>query len=195
MDGKKWGFHPVNLLTKLAKAVELEEICTEGNENSLDIELLLDQPFLANVEVKITDDKNGKKDADGNVIQYKNVNFKAASPVPTDEDEDGNEIPGKVAKLRQPAMSITFENAEKDDIQYIRGNLIAMIKTAIDYRGSNMQKAIEAYEAENGSKQEAKQEEKPAAKAESKPATTTKKPSAPKKPAPQDDVEDDDVPF
>lgn len=188
---KKWGFHPANLLTKLAKAVDLEDICTEGNENSLDIDLLLDKPFLANVEVKITDDKNGKKDDSGKVIQYKNVNFKAASPVPTDEDEDGNEIPGKVGKLRQEAMSITFDNAEKDDIQYIRGNLIAMIKQATNYAGSNMQKAIEAFEAEKGGSKdegESEQEEKPAKK--EKPATPKKSPKAP-----VEDTEFDDAPF
>lgn len=192
IEGKKWGFHPANLLTKLAKAVGKDEIIVDDGPNGLDIEMLLDQPFLCNVEVKETEGK--KKDADGNPIVYKNVNFKAASPVPTDEDEDGNEIPGKVAKLTEPARIISFDSATKEDIQFIRSNLIAMIKNATDYAGSQMQKAIEAYEAENGgaqesnsSKQETKKEEAPAKVKESNKSTKAK-------PVPVDD-DDSDVPF
>lgn len=198
LEGKPWGFHPANMLTKLCKAVDMEYIAVENREDprSLDIELLLNAPFLANVEVKETPDKNGKKDAKGELIVYKNVNFKGPSPVPMIEDEDsGEEKPMPVAKLTQTARCISFDNATKEDIQYIRGNLIAMIKLAEDYAGSNMQKAIEAYEAENGSTGESKpaekqkQEEKPVEKAQPK---ETKKST---KAVPVEEQEDDDIPF
>lgn len=189
IQGKPWGLHPANLLTKLAKAVGKPEVV-----ETMDIEELLNMPFMATVEVKITEDKNGKKDKDGNVIEYKNVNFKGAAEVP--EDDDGNPI--AVADLKQPARCITFDNAKVEDIQYIRSNLISQIKLANNYAGSAMQKAIEAFEAQKaaagndeGTDEQEEEDEQPA----TKPATkSTTKPKAPKKPVPVDD-EEEDIPF
>lgn len=64
VKGKPWSLHPANLLTKIAKAVDKEEVIYDvrGKAESLDISLLLDQPFMANVEVKKTPHKEGKKD-------------------------------------------------------------------------------------------------------------------------------------
>ena len=69
LEGKPWTLHPANLLTKLAKAVGKPEVATTG-----DIEQLLGEAFIAEVEVNESEDKNGKKDNDGNIIVYRNVN-------------------------------------------------------------------------------------------------------------------------
>lgn len=191
IDGKPWSFHAQNMLTKLGKAVEIEDFGIDGND---DLDLLLDKQFVADVDVKETN--SGKVDKDGNDIIYKNVNFKGASKVPTEikTDEDGNEeeVTPTFAKLRQKARLITFDEATEEDVKFLRKDLIKKIKLSSDYAGSQIQKAIEAFEAKNGSKEDSgkeKEEAKPAAKP-AKPA----KPAAPKKPVPQDDM-DDDIPF
>ena len=196
MEGKPWCMHPQNLLTKLAKAVGKTEIINEGNDSSLDISLLLGQPFMAQVEVKETEGK--KKDADGNAVLYKNVSFRGASEI--GEDDDGEKL--TIADLTVKPLCITFDSATKADIKFIRANLIAKIKLANNYAKSKMKVAIEAYEAENGGSKAApaggeddgedEAPAKPAAK-----AAVPKKPAAPKKPMPatgNDDM-DEDIPF
>lgn len=186
-DGKwlPYILHPASPLTKIAKA--------SGNEaviKSHDIEQLLNAALMVDVEVKITEDKNGKTDADGNIIKYKNVNFKGVAKVP--EDDDGN--PGEVKPLTATPRCITFENAKKEDIQFIRKNLRAMIKLAKDYAGSNMQKAIEAFEAEQPAQEEAAA---PTPAATPALATRRRTPAPPPKPETGtgfDDM-DSDVPF
>lgn len=196
LKGKPWGLHPANALTKLAKAVDKEEITYEGKHpESLDISLLLNEPFMAQVEVKETPHKEGKKDKDGNLIVYKNVNYKGPAPVPTLEDEDGEEKPMPVAKLMQPARCITFDSATVDDIKYIRAGLIKQIKLALNYAGSAMQKAIEEYESANGGSgdgEEEQEEKKPAAKPAAKPKAEAK--TKPAK-APAVAEEEEDLPF
>lgn len=198
LDGKPWGMHPQNLLTKLAKAVKKTEIINEGHKDSLDISLLLNQPFMAQVVIKETEGK--KKDADGNTITYKNVSFSGASEV--GEDDDGEPIP--LAALTAKPLCVTFDSAKKADIQFIRAALIAKIKLAQNYKGSKMQAAIEAYEEDNGGEAAAPrvpddsdgdEDEAPApvAKPKAKPAAP-KKPPAPKPPVSFDDM-DEDVPF
>jgi hypothetical protein len=190
IEGKKWGLHPANLLTKLAKAVDLERVTIDDGPDGMDISLLLNQPFMAQVEVKETEGK--KKDANGDPIIYKNVHFKGASPVPMVEDDDGNEAPMPVAKLTQPARCITFDDATVEDIQFIRGNLLTMIKNANDYAGSQMQKAIEEFESKGKGGKKAADEGDEEEEAPAKPAAKTpKKPTAPKKPVPQDDDDED----
>jgi hypothetical protein len=174
--GGKWGFHPANVLTKLAKAVGKPEVI-----ESMDVEELLDMPFMATVEVKTKD--SGKKDESGEPIIYKNVNFKGATEVPLDDDDQ----PLPVAKLAQKAQCITFDNAKPEDIKFIRGNIIKQIKLASNYAGSQMEKAIQAFEAErNNAKEEAQEEEKPVTKTASKSKA---------KPAPNFSDMDDDIPF
>lgn len=190
IEGKPWSFHPQNLLTKLGKAVDIKDFGTDGND---DLELLLNGQFVADVEVKETN--SGKTDKDGNDIIYKNVNFKGASKVPAEikEDENGNEVEviPTFAKLRQSARCVTFDEATKEDVKFLRRDIIKKIKLSSDYPGSAIQKAIEAYEAENGTKgDDSDKTEKPAAKPAAKPA----KPAKPKAPVPQDDL-DDDIPF
>lgn len=194
IQGKPWTLHPANLLTKLAKAVGEEEVILDDRKNpkSLDISLLLDKPFMCQVEVKKTEHKEGKKDKDGNLIVYTNVNFKGASTVP--EDDDGEPLP--VAELTQPARCITFDNATVEDIQFIRPSIIKLIKQANDYEGSQMEKAIKAFEANQAEaadeeEDEPKKEEAPKEKA--KPKTAAKPKSKPTPPADEDD--DEDIPF
>lgn len=212
IEGKPWSLHPANLLTKLAKAVGKTEIIYDDNsESSLDISLLLDQPFIADVEV--TEKDSGKEDKDGNPIIYKNVNFKGASKVGMrstgDVDDDGNEIevPDTVAALKAEPKCITFDNATKEDIKFIRANLIKIIKLAEDYAGSQMQKAIEEFEAEqkasgasnddNGDDSgEDNSGDTPAEdKKADKPKATGKKPAAKKEKASVEVDPDEDVPF
>lgn len=191
VQGKPWTFHPANLLTKLANATGNKDICIDDKKpRSLDIELLLDEPFLCNVEVKKTESKD-KKDKDGNAVIYTNVNFKGASPVPPGPNDE----PQEVKPLTQPARIVTFDEAKKEDIKFIRPGILKTIKTALNYAGSAMQAAVEAYEADQGGDEagdEGGEEEAaapaPAPKPPAKKTTTKPKPTA--KPA-----EDEDVPF
>lgn len=203
IEGKPWGLHPANLLTKIAKAVGKEEITIEDRNNpaSLDISLLLDEPFLCNVEVKKTPAKGDKKDKDGNPIIYTNVNFKGAAPVPLGPDDE----PMPVKPLEAKPLCITFDDAKKEDIVFIRAGLLKQIKNALNYAGSQMQKAVEEYEAEKGQGQDEggadEGGEEPAAPAPAPaPAPAAKKTAAAKKTTkatkatpPADD--DEDVPF
>lgn len=189
IKGKQWGLHDNSLITKLAKAVNKPEV-----QFDMDLEALLDEQFMADVDVNEV--ASGKDDADGNEIIYKNVNFKSSAkvaPVIT-EDEDGNEVESipTFAKLKTPALCVTFENATVETVSVIRANIIKQIKLAQDYPGSNMQKAIEAMEAarNDGS-------EKPAsapAEAKTAPAKPAKAAAA-KKPVVKEDGDDQDVPF
>lgn len=191
IEGKPWTFHPQNLLTKLGKAVEIEGFGEDGND---DLELLLGKQFVADVEVKEVN--SGKQDAKtGEDIIYKNVNFKGASKVPAEikEDEDGNEseVVPTFAKLRQTARCITFDSATEEDVKFLRKDLIKKIKLSSDYAGSQIQKAIEAYEAKNGGSKDDGD-----AKPEAKPVAKPSKPAKPKPPVAKDDeLEDEDIPF
>lgn len=181
IPGKAWTFHPADLLTKIAKAVQKPEVIT-----TMDIEEFLNQAFMAQVEVKKTE--TDKKDADGNPIVYTNINYKGGAEIPlvgvVDADgndvldEDGNQIekPTPVNSLTVPAMIIGFKTATVDQIKYIRPKIVAKIKQATNYAGSQMQKAIEQFEASKKAQQgtssddsedfvpEVKETPKPAAK-------------------------------
>ena len=86
--------------------------------------------------------------------------------MPLDDDDE----PMQVAELNTPAKCITFQNAKADDIKFIRKKLIDTIKLANDYAGSNMEKAIKEYEAQqqasvndsDGEQEEQEQEEEEA---------------------------------
>jgi len=179
IEGKEWSIHPANLLTKLAKATGKHDVVTSG-----DIEELLNAPFMAQVEVKEKD--SGKTNDAGEPIIYRNVNYKGCSEVPLDDDDQ----PMQVAELNTPAKCITFQNAKADDIKFIRKKLIDMIKLANDYSGSNMEKAIKEYEAQqNSDAPEEAEEEKP------KPTKPAAKKPAKKEPEPTEDDGDDSEPW
>lgn len=188
IEGGVWALHPQNLLTKLAKACGREDVI-----ESAAINRLLNHQFMAQVDVKET--MSGKFDKDGNEIVYKNVNFKGASQVAAVEtgeyDSNGNaieEIP-EFAPLKAKPLCITFANAKEENIQFIRPNIRKMIKLANNYAGSNMQKAMEAFEAKQAAAND-DAEDAPAEKPEAKPA-----PLPTPKPAPNFADMDDDVPF
>lgn len=177
IEGKEWTLHPANILTKLAKATNNTDVITSGN-----IEELLNAPFMAQVEVKEKD--SGKTNDASEPIIYRNVNYKGCSEVPLDDDDQ----PMQVAELNTEAKCITFQNAKVEDIRFIRKKLIDMIKLANDYAGSNMEKAIQAFEAQqNSDAPEEAEEEKP------KPTKPAAKKPAKKEPEPDDD--DDEAPY
>lgn len=181
IKGKIWSFHPANLLSKLAKATGKEVILGGNYEDNMNLELLLGQPLMINVEVKQTD--SDKKDDDGNPIVYTNVRAAGYSPIPK---KKGVQL--DVEELRVEPKCITFDNATVEDVKVLRYAIRKKIKLANNYTGSQMQKAIEEYEAslESGGP------------ATSKPqANKSKKPELPKKveePASSEDF-DDDLPF
>jgi ribosomal protein L12E/L44/L45/RPP1/RPP2 len=81
-----------------------------------------------------------------------------------------------------------------DDIKFLRKKLIEMIKLANDYSGSQMEKAIKAFEAKQGAAKAAEPEDdgdvpEPAPK----PAAKAAKPKA--KPDPVEDDDDSNSPF
>ena len=190
MVGKPWTLHPASLLTKLAKATGNEDVIV-----SQDISELLNGKFIA--DIKITEKETDKVDDDGNPIVYKYVNFNGASKVAPVFDEDGNEREAIVPDLPSPAMCITFDDAKPEQIKFIRGNLLQMIKLANNYAGSQMQKAVEAYEANpeqfGGSAKSVASDDKPADKPAAKPKAANKPKPAP----PQTDLDDDgsDLPY
>ncbi len=192
IEGKPWGFHPNNMLSKLAKACGRPDVAVDDKgKDSLNIEALLGLPLMVEVEVKKTEDKNGKKDDKGNVITYTNVNVKNLTTVPLDDDDN----PQNVAALEQDAILISFEDAKNEDVMFIRPGLRAKIKTAKNYAGSAMQAAIEAFEAENGgseggSSQEGSDSPKQASKPQAKASAAAGKAKA----APVDE-DPDESPF
>lgn len=189
-DGKWLPFvlHPVSPLTKIAKASGRDDVI-----KSMDVEQLLDAPLMVDVEVKVTPHKEGKLDKDGKPIVYKNVNYKGPAKVP--EDDDGK--PGEVKPLTAKPLCITFDNATKEMVQFIRPGLRKQIKLALDYAGSNMQKAIEAWEAENpiSEAQKPAGDDSEAETPAPAPAARKRTPAPPPKPATGFDDMDDDIPF
>ena len=156
IQGRPYNYHPMSIITKLAKAAKVDAI-VDGVD--LDITQLLNKPLLATVEVKRSEDKNGKKDeATGKVRVYENVNFRGVSEVP--EIEDG--VFMKVPECQLTPMVISFADATVDDIKYIRRDVLAKIKTANNYAGSNMQKAIEEFEAASSTESVVQKSETPA---------------------------------
>lgn len=199
-NGPWWGLPGASVITKLCKAVGRPDVAVDKKKpESLDLEQLLGLPFMAQVEVKRTEKGEGDEKR-----VYVNVNFKGSSPIPllpvmdAEGEPTGEEKPMAVAKLGVPAKLIGFDNATKEDIQLIRYALRQKIKLALDYPGSQMQKAIQEWEAENLSQNEDSGEEAPAptpAPAPVKPKQP-KKVETPKAPAAEEGEEEfSDTPF
>lgn len=140
IQGRPWNYHPMSIITKLAKATKCAPILEGSN---LDLEQLLNQPLMAMVEVKKTEDKNGKKDDNGKVITYTNVNFRGVSELP--EMPDGSVWP--VPECATTPRVISFDNATVEDIKFIRRDILKKIKLALNYEGSQIQKAIQEFES------------------------------------------------
>jgi hypothetical protein len=168
IPGRPDNYHPMSVITKLAKATGTTSI-VEGK--NLDLEQLLNKPLMATVEVKRTEDKNGKLDDKGSIRVYENVNFRGTSEVP--EMPDGSPYPVPDCKLMPRVIS--FDGAQASDIKYIRRDLLAKIKIANNYEGSQMQRAIVEFEGGD--------------------ADAIPEPAGKEMPAKFDDAFDDDVPF
>jgi hypothetical protein len=193
IEGAKWALPGASILSKLCKAVGKGNVAVDDRNDpeSLDLEVLLNRPVMVTVEVKVTE----KELDDGTTRTYKNVNVKGLSPVPTVEDDDGNEQPIPVPALSVEPKCITFDNAKKDDIKFIRKNILKIIKQANDYEGSAMQAAVEAYEAEQAEASESKPASPAPASAASKSATKNVAAKKPLKPAAPADESEPDAPF
>lgn len=180
IPNKPWALHPASLLTKLAKSTGNDDVITD-----MDISKLLNGTFTA--DVKITEKESDKKDDEGNPIVYKFVNFAGAAKVPpVFDDETGEEKPAVLPALQTEALCIGFDDAKPEHVKFLRGSIIQTIKLATNYAGSQIQKAIEAFEADPeayGGFANPEPKEAPAAKA----------PKAENKPAPkQSEIEDDE---
>ena len=82
VQGKNWTFHPMNMFTKLAKAIGETDVINPDAPDNTNIVKLLNGAFYVDVDVNQQEDKNGKKDDEGNVIVYTNVKSKGVSPLP-----------------------------------------------------------------------------------------------------------------
>lgn len=134
----------------------------------------------------------------GKCVSVKRKKNKATGKIEVEEVED----------LEHEAVLITFEDVTVEDLElaHIRGDIIKKIKTATDYKGSQMQKAIEEFEARQkakGSDKKAKEDdvddsndddddvdEKPARKVNKVEKTKTKPKTQPKEEKPADEDND-----
>lgn len=133
---KKWTFHPANLLTKLAKATGKTEIIDPESDFNMDIGLLLGQALM--VEVEVVEKVSDKKDDKGEPIVFTNVRPKGYGQIP--------KIKGKlvdVDPLKQEPIIVTFDNATEETVKYLRPGIIAKIKKALNYQGSQIQAVLE----------------------------------------------------
>lgn len=137
-QGGVWTFAPNSMLTELAKVTRQNTITDGTVKNDLNnIGLILGKSLMVDIV----------KTEDGDKIY---VNVKGISSVPS-----------QLAKLIDynlvTPVGISFTDATVELLVAagIRGSIIKKIKQANNYQGSNMQKAIEAYEAlNNGSSSE-----------------------------------------
>lgn len=153
-NGGVWTFAPNSMLTELAKFTRQNTITDGTVKNDLNnIGLILGKSLM--VDVAKTDD---------NDKVY--VNVKGISSVPS-------ALAKTIDYSLVNPVGISFDNASVELLQAagIRGGVIKKIKQANNYQGSQMQKAIEAFEALNSGEASTKQEvkEKSAPKTEPSP--------------------------
>jgi hypothetical protein len=196
ITGKKWTYHPLSLLTKLAKATGVDAILNPRSDDDLDVEQLLGKALM--IEVDVNEKDSGKKDESGNPIIYKNVNAKGFSSVPYFEDAEGNEVQMTVKPLAIDAMVITFDNVTADSAKFIRADVKRKIQLATNYEGSQMQKIL-GQVASTDNANESKTQESTEAENETKAEATQEKPQAPKRQRKSADTPpanfDDNIPF
>lgn len=120
--GDLWTFAPNSMLTKIARATKTTEIISKGDDN-MNIGLVLGKPLLVEI-VK-----------SGDFINAKSVmSLMAGMQAPT---------------LPEPAIGISFDSVTVGDLAKakLRKSVVDKIKGANNYKGSQMQKALEAYES------------------------------------------------
>ena len=129
VGSKVWTFAGNSMLTKLAKATKKESIIDGTVPDDLNnIGLILGEPVM--VDVKRTD----KND---NVY----INVGGVSSLPS-------AMLAMIDKSLYNPVGITFENATVELLKqaHLRGDVIKKIKSANNYKGSNMEKAINELE-------------------------------------------------
>ena len=170
-NNTEWTFSPLSMHAKLAKAT-YTDLLAEDN----DVSYMLDKPF-------------------GIQVSKNNKGFPKFTPAAIRKKDLG-----RVEQLDCTPMCITFEEATLEQIQELKPNkqLVDKIKVALDYKGSAMEKALEAY-AETFDKKPKKQEseeeevnfeETPVEEQEKKLKKVVRK--AAKKPVEQPEEEDDE---
>lgn len=123
-DGK-WTFAPSSMLTKLATVCNMPQVIGKGTDDeNMDISLLLNKPLQVNIEI-VTTEKNGKT--------FTNVYNKGLSPIRKTD---------VVPELLTEARLITFDEATAEDVKFIRKDLRNKIMEALNFKGSNMEKAF-----------------------------------------------------
>lgn len=174
--GKKggWTFSPLSMHSKLAEATGRTEIIDPFGSDHGDLSLLLGEPFGLPISKKETESK-GKT--------Y--INLKVKAPVPLSKKM----LKLGITELDCTPEAIEFETATVEQFKNIMPNkkVIAKIKKALNYEGSQMQKALEEYEALRGNTPVPTKDE-----GEDEKAGTPKKKAATKKSTPKKKVEVDD---
>ena len=198
IEGRPWGLHINNILSKIAAACGHPEWTQERQFDDgkyIDVTPLLGQAFMATVKIDEREHSQKKTDADGNVIVFKNVSYRGPSQLPMIPSEDGEEAPLKVGALKNPPLMLGFDDTTEEQVKWIRADIRRKIKLAENYAGSQMQKAIEAYEKKlktQNSESDDPDESAPAPAAKSKTPPKVQSKIPPKQAF--DDM-DDDVPF
>ncbi|AGR89524.1 hypothetical protein X832_gp054 [Pseudomonas phage PAK_P5] len=184
VEGGIWTYHPNSPLTKLAKAMQPGAATAILDGTDLDIEPLLNQPFMCTVNVKKTPAKNDKKDKDGNPLVYTNVSFGGATQVPAKMMRAG------VAELRQKPLLIDFDNVTIETARLLRRDVIRKIQQANNLAGTRMEAVLRELAKERGDKV-------PEAQEAPAPRPVATQQSAPPAQGPASDVDsfDDDIPF
>lgn len=130
-QGGVWTFAPNSMLTELAKVTKQTTI-TDGTSktDTNNIGLILGKSLMVDIQ----------KTVDGDKVY---VNVKGISSVP-------NALAKTIDYTVVNPVGISFDNVTAELLKEagVRGNIIKKIKEANNYQGSQMQKAIEALEAE-----------------------------------------------
>ena len=130
-----WTFGATNPLAKIAKVIAPEVL--QDGDNNMNVGLLLNTSFMINVDVDHRKSDTYKDDK-GEPVVFTNVRYKGCSDLP--EMPDGSVYP--VAELNCKPMVITFDTVTEDNFKFIRKDILAKIKTALDYPGSRMEQIV-----------------------------------------------------
>jgi len=182
-NNKGWTFSPLSMHSKLAEATGELDIINPQSADHGDLSLLLDKP----IGIPTT-----QKHSESNGKEY--INLKIGAPVRLSKKL----LNLGITELDCTPEAIDFETATVEQFENAKPNklVIAKIKKSIDYEGSQMQKALEEWEASKGSsnKTEVADEDKQETSKEEVPKKSVEKAKAKTK-APVDDeeVDADDV--
>jgi len=174
-DGGIWTFAPLSMHTKLAKATGCSTVLEDGDDAG-DVSLFLDKPL----GLPTTQSTKGDK-------TYLKVGAPCGLPKKV--------LALGVTELDVSPEAITFEDATVEQLENatLRKAVIDKIKKAVNYPDSQIQKAIEEWEASKGSASKKDEEEAPEQK--KAPKKAKKKVVAKKVVEEEEDAFDEDIPF